>query len=155
MKYFAKSLRKNLILCFFAGWILFILVGFVVNANTYKLLRSDLIIETSTIYENNSPLTLENDWHRLNDEKERALKDMLKGTKAVKAEHSGMLIGAGSLIKIDSALCSHTLTYTGETAFEVITRMKIPVLRRKFDDIGVCTMEIEGAGYKEFDKILN
>ena len=154
MKYFAKSLKKNFLLCFFAGWILFILVGFVVNANTYKLLRSDLIIEKSTIYENNSPLTMENDWHRLNDEKERALKDMLKGTKAVKAEHSGMLIGAGSLIKIDSALCTHTVTYTGETAFGVITRMKIPVLRRKFDDIGVCTMEIEGAGYKEFDKIL-
>ena len=155
MKYFAKSLRKNLILCFFAGWILFILVGFVVNANTYKLLRSDLIIEKSTIYENNFPLTMESDWHRLNDEKERALKDMLKGTKAVKAEHSGMLIGAGSLIKIDSALCTHTVTYMGETAFEVITRTKIPVLRRKFDDIGVCTMEIDGAGYKEFDKILN
>lgn len=155
MKYFAKSLRKNLILCFFAGWILFILVGFVVNANTYKLLRSDLIIEKSTIYENNSPLTMENDRHRLNDEKERALKDMLKGTKAVKTEHSGMLIGAGGLIKIDSALCSHTLTYTGETAFGVTTRAKIPILRRKFGDIGVCAMEIEGAGYKEFDKILN
>lgn len=155
MKYFVKSLRKNLILCFFAGWILFMLVGFVVNANTYKLLRSDLIIEKSTIYENNSPLTMENDWHRLNDEKERALKDMLKGTKAVKAEHSGMLIGAGSLIKIDSALCTHTVTYMGETAFGVTTRAKIPILRRKFDDIGVCTMEIEGAGYKEFDKILN
>ena len=73
MKYFAKSLRKNFLLCFFAGWILFILVGFVVNANAYKLLWSDMIIEKSTIYEDADPSNIINETSFRGNGKRRSL----------------------------------------------------------------------------------